>query len=176
MIEGGTGGANTRTGLEFEGKFDLRTKLESIPGYTVDGINVYYQGEEIGQILKKYELYSQFLKPRGVNWKEYISSQLLPDNGIYVIVSNTAYILETKTQKKNGSVDEKLQSCDFKKKQYMKLFSPLNIDVQYIYILSDWFRRPKYRDVLDYIVSMGCQYFIEYIPLKEIGLPLPSTM
>ena len=31
-----------------------------------------------------------------------------------------------------GSVDEKLQTCDFKKKQYQKLLSQLNMEVQYI--------------------------------------------
>ena len=61
------------------------------------------------------------------------------------------YILEIKFQKVAGSVDEKLQTCDFKKKQYQRLFAPLNYEVEYIYILSDWFNRPEYKDVLTYI-------------------------
>ena len=176
MIAGGKGGANTLTGLIFEGKVDLRTFLNQQPGYKVAGSHVFYLEEEVGQIFKKGELYSQFLKPRGIDWHNCISSQLKPDNGIYVIINNTVYIIEVKTQNVKGSVDEKLQTCDFKKKQYQKLFFPLNIEVQYIYILDEWFRQPKYKDVLDYIISVGCQYYFQYIPLQKLGLPVPATV
>lgn len=175
MIKGGIGGANTLTGLVYEGKVDLKTFLNQQPGYRVEGSHVLYQDKEVGQIFKKNELYSQFLKPRGIDWRNCISAQLLPDNGIYVIINNTVYIIEVKTQNVGGSVDEKLQTCDFKKKQYQKLFVPLNIEVQYIYILDEWFRNPRYKDVLDYIISVGCQYYFQYIPLQKLGLPVPPT-
>lgn len=175
MINGGIGGANTLTGLVYEGKVDLKTFLNQQPGYRVEGSHVLYQDKEVGQIFKKHELYSQFLKPRGIDWRNCISAQLLPDNGIYVIINNTVYIIEVKTQNVGGSVDEKLQTCDFKKKQYQKLFFPLNIEVQYIYILNEWFRNPRYKDVLDYIISVGCQYYFQYIPLQKLGLPVPPT-
>jgi len=51
--------------------------------------------------------------------------------------------------------------------------SELNIEVEYIYILSDWFRKKEYRDVLNYVISVGCQYYFEYLPLQKIGLPVP---
>lgn len=175
MIKGGIGGANTLTGLVYEGKVDLKTFLNQQPGYRVEGSHVLYQDKEVGQIFKKHELYSQFLKPRGIDWRNCISAQLLPDNGIYVIINNTVYIIEVKTQNVGGSVDEKLQTCDFKKKQYQKLFFPLNIEVQYIYILDEWFRNPRYKDVLDYIISVGCQYYFQYIPLQKLGLPVSPT-
>lgn len=175
MINGGIGGANTLTGLVYEGKVDLKTFLNQQPGYRVEGSHVLYQDKEVGQIFKKHELYSQFLKPRGIDWRNCISAQLLPDNGIYVIINNTVYIIEVKTQNVGGSVDEKLQTCDFKKKQYQKLFFPLNIEVQYIYILDEWFRNPRYKDVLDYIISVGCQYYFQYIPLQKLVLPVPPT-
>lgn len=175
MIKGGIGGANTLTGLVYEGKVDLKTFLNQQPGYRVEGSHVLYQDKEVGQIFKKHELYSQFLKPRGIDWRNCISAQLLPDNGIYVIINNTVYIIEVKTQNVGGSVDEKLQTCDFKMKQYQKLFFPLNIEVQYIYILDEWFRNPRYKDVLDYIISVGCQYYFQYIPLQKLGLPVPPT-
>lgn len=41
-----------------------------------------------------------------------------------------------------------------------------------IYMLNDWFRKPKYKDVLDYIISVGCQYYFNYIPLQKLGLPV----
>lgn len=176
MITGGTGGANTQTGLVYEGKVDLKTFLNNQQGYWVVGSTVIYQDKEVAQIFQKYELYSEFLAPRGIDWKNCISSQLLPDNGIYVIINNTVFIIEVKTQNTPGSVDEKLQTCDFKKKQYQKLFFPLNIEVQYVYILDDWFRKPKYKDVLDYIISVGCQYYFQYIPLQRLGLPVPPIV
>lgn len=175
MIKGGNGGANTLTGLIYEGKVDLKTFLSQQLGYMVDGCHVYYNNKKVGQIFKKHELYSQFLEPRGIDWRLCISAKLLPDNGIYVIINNTVYIIEVKTQNVGGSVDEKLQTCDFKKKQYQKLFFPLNIEVQYIYILDDWFRNARYKDVLDYIISVGCQYYFQYIPLQKLGLPVPSS-
>ena len=91
-----------------------------------------------------------FLKEYSINWKEVISKKLLPDDSIYVIIRNTVYIIECKFQKVAGSIDEKLQTCDFKKKQYQKLFSRANIEVEYMYLLSDWFKKPEYKDVLDY--------------------------
>lgn len=79
-----------------------------------------------------------------------------------------------KFQKVAGSVDEKLQTCDFKRKQYTKLMAPLNIEVEYIYILSDWFNTPAYKDTLDYVISAGCHYYFKYLPLHKLGLPVPK--
>ena len=33
---------------------------------------------------------------------------------------------------------------------------------------------PKYKDTLDYIISMNCFYYFEYIPLEKLGLPVPE--
>ena len=55
------------------------------------------------------------------------------------------------------------------------MVAPLNIDVEYIYLLSDWFRNEKYKDVLNYIIDMGCDYYFEYLPLKRLGLPVPPA-
>lgn len=52
--------------------------------------------------------------------------------------------------------------------------APLNIEVEYIYILSDWFRKPEHKDTLDYVISVGCQYYFQYLPLQKIGLPVPK--
>ena len=41
-------------------------------------------------------------------------------------------------------------------------------------ILSEWFNRPEYKDVLTYINSVGCQYYFGYLPLQKIGLPIPK--
>lgn len=172
MIKNGKGGGNTITGLIFEGKTDLATFLNDQEGYEVSNEVVFYNGEEIARIFKKHGFY-KYLKEVGVDWTKIISKKLLPDDSIYVIANNTLFIIECKYQQVDGSVDEKLQTCDFKKKQYQKLMAPLNIDVEYIYLLSDWFKNPKYKDVLDYIISVNCHYYFEYIPLKKLGLPVP---
>ncbi len=177
MRKGGIGGGNTITGLNFEGQADFLTLLENLPGYSVNkvdiGHEVLYEQKKVAKSFKKYEFY-KFLESEGLDWRKIISAQLLPDDAIYVIHNNTLYIIEVKYQQVGGSVDEKLQTCDFKKKQYQKLMSQLNTEVEYIYILSDWFRSRRYKDVLDYIISVNCQYYFEYLPLHKIGLPVPN--
>lgn len=173
MIEGGIGGGNTITGLIYEAKVDLATFLNSQECYEVVGDQVLFCGECVAYTFKKHAFY-RFLAKQGVDWKKHLSSQVLPDNAIYVIVNNTMFVIEVKTQNCGGSVDEKLQTCDFKKKQYRKLLSELNMEVEFIYILSDWFKQAKYKDVLDYIISVGCQYYFSYIPLQKLGLPVPK--
>lgn len=172
MIKGGIGGGNTKTGLFFEGKTNLATFLNLQKGYEVKEGHVFFKGEEVGRIFKKHELY-KFLQELKIDWRAIISKKLLPDDSIYVIVKNTLYIIECKFQVVAGSVDEKLQTCDFKKKQYQKLFSRANIEVEYIYLLSDWFKNQGYKDVLDYIISVRCYYYFNYVPLEKLGLPMP---
>ncbi len=174
MKLGGKGGGNTKTGLIFEGKTDLATFLNNQKGYKIEDTKVFYEGELVARIFKKYGFY-KFLEELKINWKELISKRLLPDDSIFVIIKNTVYIIEVKFQQVAGSVDEKLQTCDFKKKQYQKLLSRANIEAEYIYLLSDWFKKPQYKDVLDYIISMNCSYFFEYIPLYKFGLPVPNN-
>ena len=174
MIRNGKGGGNTRTGLIFEGRTDLGTFLSEQVGYEVDDGFVYYEGEEVARIFKKHGFY-HFLDEIGIDWTRLISKKILPDDSIYVIINNTMFIIECKFQQVAGSVDEKLQTCDFKKKQYQRLLYGANIEVEYVYLLNDWFRSPKYKDVLDYIISVHCHYFFEYIPLAKLGLPVPPN-
>ena len=174
MIANGIGGANTRTGLVFEGKVDLATFLSQQNGYVVDSDGkVFYCDELVAQIFKQDKFY-KLLEEYGVDWRDIISKKLLPDDSIYIPINNTFFIIECKFQQVPGSVDEKLQTCDFKKKQYQKLLSNLNMKVEYVYLLNDWFKQPKYKDVLDYIISVNCRYYFEYIPLQIFGLPIPS--
>ena len=178
MKENGIGGANTKTGLVFEGKTDLQTFLCEQKGYSCSSdprgwISVKYNKEEVASIFKKLAFY-KFLDYRKVNWKSILSKKLLPDDSIYVVINNTFFVIECKFQKVAGSVDEKLQTCDFKRKQYKKLLSQLNMEVEYIYLLSDWFKQKQYKDVLDYITSVSCSYYFNYIPLTKFGLPIPK--
>ncbi len=176
MIKGGTGGGNTKTGLIFEGRVDLINLFKNIDGYTIEetnnksGAKIFYKQEEVARCFKKHEFY-RFLLEYNIDWKEHLSKQLLPDNGLFVIVRDTLFIIEIKFQQVEGSVDEKLQTCDFKRKQYSKLVHSLNWKVEYVYVLNDWFKKKSYHDTLDYINSMNCHYLFNEIPLKWLGLP-----
>lgn len=173
MKKKGFGGGNTITGIKFERGGDILYILSQMKGYTVKGNIIFYLGKEVARSYRKYGLY-KYLESQGVDYKKIISKRLLPDEALYIIVNNTLFVIEMKYQEVTGSVDEKLQTCDFKKKQYKKLMASLNIEVEYIYILSDWFRKPEYKDVLDYVISVGCQYYFQYLPLQKLGLPVPK--
>lgn len=173
MIKGGVGGGSTATGLNFERERDVLSILSKTKGYSVKGNIILYDGKEVARSYQKHGLY-KYLESRGVDYRQHISKKLLPDEAVYVLCNNTLFVIEIKFQEVAGSVDEKLQTCDFKKKQYKKLMAPLNIEVEYIYILSKWFEKPEYKDTLDYIISVGCQYYFQYLPLQKLGLPLPT--
>lgn len=180
MIKGGKGGSTTLTGLNFEEKVDLYKLLEKIPGYSLKkskkraGIDVYFEEKLVARCFRKHEFY-KFLEENNVDWKKIISRKLLPDDAMLVIVRDTLFIIEVKYQQVAGSVDEKLQTCDFKRKQYLKLVTPLGLIVEYVYVLSDWFKKPEYKDVLDYIQSVNCHYKFNELPLTWLGLPLKKT-
>jgi len=171
MKKGGIGGAKTKSGLTFEGRTDFLTAIAKQPNYSVRGNEIYYKGEKVALSFKKYELY-KYLEEKGVDYGKIVTKKLLPDDAIFVIIKNTLYILEIKFQGVTGSTDEKLQTCDFKIKQYRKLLTPLKVKVEYIYVLNDWFKKPEYQDVLDYINSIdGCSYYFNELPLEKLGLP-----
>ena len=176
MKKGGVGGANTLTGLNFETKVDFLSLLEDIPGYKTDkipgrsGSEVYFKNKLVARCFKKHDFY-KFLSECGINWKKVLSKKLLPDDALLVIVRETLFIIEVKYQQVQGSVDEKLQTCDFKRKQYLKLVAPLGLKVEYVYVLNDWFKKPEYKDVLNYIHSVNCHYKFNELPLAWLGLP-----
>lgn len=174
MIKGGFGGANTKTGLHFEEESDFLNLIKKQKGYKVEENVIFYNNRKIAMTFKKHGLY-KYLETQGIDYKQYISKKILPDDAIFVITNNTLFIIEIKFQHIAGSTDEKLQTCDFKIKQYRKLLAKLNVEVQYIYVLNKWFEKPEYKDVLDYIISInGCSYYFEYLPLQKLGLPIPK--
>jgi len=175
MIKGGKGGARTLTGLDFEQRRDLRTAFTNFPEYTVVKGNLFFNNKIVAKLYKKHDLYKMFLGPKGIDYRKIISKKLLPDDAIFIFANNTLFIVEMKFQEVAGSVDEKLQTCDFKRKQYEKLLSETKVLVEYVYVLSDWFKDPSYRDVLDYIKSVKCHYFFETLPFDFLGLPKPNA-
>lgn len=172
MKKGGVGGAKTKTGLIFEGRVDFLTAIQKQQNYSVKRNKIFYKREKVALSFKKHNLY-KYLREREIDYKNIISKLLLPDDAVFVIVKNTFFILEIKFQKVTGSTDEKLQTCDFKIKQYRKLLKSLKVKVKYIYVLNDWFKKPEYKDVLKYIKSIkGCSYYFNELPLEKLGLPI----
>jgi hypothetical protein len=163
------GGARTNLhGLHFEQTTSLREVFMVKNEFTVIGDDVFKGGIKVGQLCEKNKIYKQILEPQKIEYRRIVSKKLLPDEAI--LVGDTVYIIEKKFQSGSGSVDEKLQTCDFKKKQYAKLLSAANLKVEYIYFLNHWFLRSEYDDVKQYIAEVGCQYYFDEIPLSAIGL------
>lgn len=166
----GGGNKTNVNGLAFEQQTTLEDALLEA-GFELDENDIIYLGNEsIGQLVQKNKFYKNFLEPNGVNYKDIISKRLLPDDCFVNFRNNTVYVIEKKFQHSAGSVDEKLQTCDFKRKQYLKLVSEINFNIEYIYLLCDWFKRDEYRDVLEYIKEVGCDYHFNEIPLSILNI------
>ncbi len=176
MKEGGIGGESTGTGLIFERQVDLLSMFARMPNYEIKrpsfkaGSEIYCSGALVARCFKKSEFY-KFLGEEKIDWEKIISKKLLPDDALLIIIRKTLYIIEVKYQQVAGSVDEKLQTCDFKRKQYQKLLRSLELKVEYVYVLNDWYKKPQYKDVLEYIDSVNCHYTFGKLPLAWLGLP-----
>lgn len=181
------GGAQTNVnGLQFERDTQLSEALIKM-GFVLEMIEQTKNGStsaykvfdknynELGLLLQKSYLYKHFLIPMGVNSEDYISTKLLPDESFINYKTKTAYIIEKKYQACSGSVDEKPQTCGFKLREYKRLFDPIEYDVKYMYIFNDWFKHPRYKDMLEYIKECDCDYYFDCVPLEKIGLSELST-
>ena len=131
---------DTSTGLKFEDKIHVISS----------GIN-----------LTKHKLY-KYMDKLGIKWKDIISKQILPDEAYFDENTKELKIYEKKFQQVKGSADEKPQTCAFKIHQFKKIGNAIGAkSVTYTYLLSSWFARPEYKDMLEYIKSVeGCDYQI----------------
>lgn len=165
------GGAQTNVnGLHFEQTTELRDLFISNPNFSLRGNDILKGGKRVATLYQKHALYKNLLEPARIDYRRIISKKLLPDDALLVYDTKTLFIIEKKFQSSAGSVDEKLQTCDFKKKQYEKLVKPLGLKVEYCYYLCEWFLQDEYRDVKEYIESVGCRYFFDCIPMSYLGL------
>lgn len=173
MIKDGKGGAKTNaSGLSFEDKVELTETLLSngfLLGASLVGKALHDGTGVRGLLFKKRELY-KFLDREKVDYSKLLSKKLLPDNVFLNYGNKTAYVIEVKYQITAGSVDEKLQTCDYKRKQYQKLFAPLGYAVEFAYVLNIWFKKAEYRDTMSYIEETGCRYFFREIDPHFLGL------
>lgn len=131
---------NTTTGTKFEEQVQINTT----------GIN-----------LTKHNLY-RYMDKLGIKWDDVISKKLLPDEAYFDEHTKELKIYEKKFQQVSGSADEKPQTCAFKIFQFRKIGKAIGAEkVTYTYLLSKWFAKPEYKDMLDYIKSIdGCDYQI----------------
>jgi hypothetical protein len=196
MIAGGKGGAETnKHGLWFEFNTDLEKILKNL-GYEVKEIPpakrgvktkayaVSKSGKRIGILLSKsrlYEVLKKLADENSISWSNPLSANLEPDTAFLNLETRTLHILEKKAMKVSGSVDEKLQTFPYKIRQYRKLLDGLQIDsqeinVHFAYILSFWFQRPGYSDVLEYMREHNVEYWIQEseedwsLPISIMGL------
>ena len=178
MKESGFGGALTQTGLVFERKVDFQDLLRKTPGYEVKAIDskagkgVYFRGQSVARCFRKHDFY-KFLEERKVDWRPKLSRRLFPDDALLVDARETLFVIEVKYQQCVGSVDEKLQTCDFKRKQYLKLLTGTGLKIEYVYVLNDWFKQDEYKDVLEYIESVNCHFRFGSLTHSFLGLPEP---
>jgi hypothetical protein len=176
-----SGGAKTNlNGLTFQEKTRLSHSFTSHTEYYIQklfkkkndprngAIINNYSGANEGILFDGYGHFNQWLRTKGIYWEKVWSKQLQPDG--VILVGNTIYIIEQKTQEGSGSIDEKLQTCHFKKLQYEKLLKPLMYKVEFFFLLDDFFLDDKYNDVKKYIKLVGCDYFFDKIPLSRLGL------
>ena len=108
---------------------------------------------QVGLVTKKYGFYKTFDHLNNNKWKQYISKRLLPDDVFVNTDKKIVFIIEKKYQEDAGSVDEKLQTVDFKIKEYQKMLP--GWEVRFIYLLNDYFDKDCYHDVFDYIRKVG---------------------
>ena len=167
------GGSNTnKNGLSFEEKTNLLDALKDEKNIEIKNKNeIYVDNELFGFYYEKYKFYKDFLEKKlNINWKERVGRQMLPDAVFVNIKTKTVYIFEKKYQERSGSVDQKIETCGFKKNQYNKLLKNTDYLVQYGYLLNDWYCNKIYVDVKEHIIEEGCFFYINEIPKKEIGL------
>ena len=157
---------DTTTGLLFESK--IRGEARGIPlhkkefgKYVKEKTGKYYSLSSIRPNKANGFPENKLARAKLCEGQYILTKALEPDEAYLDIENSTLTIFEKKTQNTNGSVDEKLQTCDFKLRQYKKVAKEIGIDnVYYIFILDSYFKNPYYYDTLQYIKSVeGCDYF-----------------
>ena len=108
--------------------------------------NIFYRFMKKG--LKNY-----FIK----TFQNQFHKNLEPDESLFHKNKNRLFIIEKKFQNVSGSVDEKIQTGPCKLFMYSKLYPDL--EIKYIYLLSDWFLQNKYDLEKEYLDLHKIKYF-----------------
>ena len=172
--------AVTRSALCFKEEGNLPSLFEKVSGYSVRQLleepstGIFFDGRLVARAFLRSR-FSEYLIGCGLERRSIDSAVRHSRRGQFLLVRDLLFVIDQRCRQRAESTYEKLQTCDFKRKQYLKLVSPLGLKVEYVYVLSDWFKNPCYRDVLDYIHSVNCHYKFNELPLAWLGLPAGKT-
>lgn len=99
-----------------------------------------------------------------------LSKNLKPDLAFFDFDKETLFIVEMKTQSSEGSVDEKLETVHFKRRQYKTLALQIGYaNVEFSWALDSKFGEKKYDDVRKYLCEMGSHFEVGAVSLDLIG-------
>lgn len=133
----GAGGYNTnKYGLSFEKKTELNTEYDIINIITY-GKEIKFKQDKERTFIKIHKL--ELFKYMNLSIdKKYIPHGCKQPDECYIDEKyKRIFILEKKFQSGSGSVCEKIQTADFKRQYFQKIFEKYKII--YIYCLSYWF-------------------------------------
>lgn len=110
-------------------------------------------------------------KKRKSKIKAILSKNLNPDLAYVNLNTKRLTIVEIKAQNGDGSVDEKLETVDFKRKQYAKLIEHTDlVSIEFKWILDRRFEHAKYADVKRYIKEMKSDFLIDEVSPEFVGI------
>ena len=148
----GAGGSNTNgNGLPYEIKTDLSTHFKNLE----NGKIKFNEFDKEFIRCSKGELFYKLKNDVDYNVKKGHGCKS-PDECYIDEENKIVFDIEKKFQQVNGSVCEKIQTADFKRKNISKVLGN-KYKIVYIYCLSDWFKD-------------NCKAELEY--LEEIGVPV----
>lgn len=197
--EAGGGAQTNANGLKFEERVSLSALLpQRFPQFHIENHDIFLTTQrgqvQVAQIYKKIDFWSDYVKSLcpGILGKdsrgwdalslEIWSKMMFPDQVLIVHIpshifrglKHRIFIIEMKTQEQGGSVDEKIQTIDFKTKQYLSVFrlvfgNECFFDFHFVYFLDNIYCDKvstvffngqqqcvrKYRDAFNYVQSMG---------------------
>ena len=149
-------GDSNKNGLLYEEITDLKDRYNIVD--TKDGYKIIEFNDSEKKIIQvnKFKLHKYMEKHNKKNMNIKVAHGCkCPDEAYVIEDEKKLFIIEKKFQHCSGSTCEKIQTGDFKKKHYRKLFP--SYKVEYIFCLSDWFK-------------LNCESEIEY--LEEIKIPI----
>ena len=169
----GAGGANTNhQGKAFEKKYDIYDQiLEQLDNVILEAARRDYKkvirdDKIVGYAFRQGGWLAMLEDVYEIKQNNITSTNFRPDGGYVNLEEGTLTIVENKNQNRAGSVDEKIQTGPFKLHQYKKVAKVMGINkIRYIYVLSEYFRIPKFDDVYSWLEDNGVEYYIEEYPI-----------
>jgi hypothetical protein len=124
---------------------------------------------------EEYDLIGQANKrnvaERKSELKTVLSKNFEPDLAFFDYERKAIVIVEMKTQTKEGSVDEKLETLDFKRRQYKRLAAYCSFPrVEFNWALDSKFLEPKYDNVKSYLYARDSYFEVGEVSLALLGL------